>query len=444
VLGLQYFALHLRAERYADGLPPSGSKKNNDTLLYYQDVSGGDFVVPPTREKWLGRWDAAWTLGDGQEEVCAICDPGSIPVPVPGGIVPAADLPVVNTTAVEDHQRARRNHCGEAELLVWASMGIDEISCRVLYTSSCLAGRYYDSGTMLTWSCPPGFFCPANFQCPIKCVDGSYCPLSTLVVTPTDDDGAADPAGLSNSTLSCTYPNGTGHDTLLGPFTEDEIHTAVRSPQTCAGSYVAFNCPDGHFCETTTSMEVCPRGSFCPAGVVAPIKCSAVLVLAGACNNEGQVSTEIAEPVYYVLFGALVVTLCASRLVGGARAAARVRRQRHRARKRWHWAYKRVCAKRRADKLAASEYTRLSMMFQTVNHAVDVAAADAAAASALQLEDEIGSVRLSLSFVKFGLTLRGSGQRILSDITGTLHAARYVSPSLWHRRRHCRRRHRRW
>jgi hypothetical protein len=72
--------------------------------------------------------------------------------------------------------------------------------------------------------CQPGYFCPANTETPQYCLQGSYCPPDTTV-------------------------------------TENILGNAI--PASGLGTW-------------GTEMFICPKDYFCPAGLVAPIKCSAL------------------------------------------------------------------------------------------------------------------------------------------------------------------------
>ena len=155
------------------------------------------------------------------------------------------------------------------------------------YYKVCNSGTYCPTGSASPTICPPGQYCPANAFVPILCPETYYCPL-----------GASRPMPCS---LGTYCPAGTVYPIPcpLGYKAVDNTnhtHHVLASLQSacvkCPAGYYGtdpnrLNCSLGtagyYFIGASTSDKptnftaergsICPKGTYCPAGSVAPTHC---------------------------------------------------------------------------------------------------------------------------------------------------------------------------
>jgi len=142
----------------------------------------------------------------------------------------------------------------------------------VYRSSACIGGFFETNDTMANFwgtknqtttvrKCCPGYACPENWICTVKCPEGAFCPLSVAdYPNVTVVDGPRPMAASQNQ---------TAHVIVCDPFKNTMI-----SPQLgCGGAPVALECEEGYYCPNTTAKLLCPFDHFCRTGSTAPISC---------------------------------------------------------------------------------------------------------------------------------------------------------------------------
>ena len=110
--------------------------------------------------------------------------------------------------------------------------------------------------------CPPGYFCPKNFNCAFPCGWGGACLRSV---------------GTGN--MSCSYPYGLdSNKATKSKIYNQSVNFCDRVTDdhqfACPGASGMSLCPAGYYCPNPTTVIKCPKFYYCPKGFYKPIECT--------------------------------------------------------------------------------------------------------------------------------------------------------------------------
>ena len=121
---------------------------------------------------------------------------------------------------------------------------------------TCSAGRYCPNITAALL-CPSGYYCPAGSTVPTRCPVGTYCLIGSSVPTSC-------PCGTY-----CPAGSASRHICQAGTYCPANVTAPIQCSQSSlclSGSCVQTLCPSGYVCQGSALANLCPAGSFCPAG----------------------------------------------------------------------------------------------------------------------------------------------------------------------------------
>ena len=131
------------------------------------------------------------------------------------------------------------------------------------FVELCHAGSYCPTPGISIF-CDIGTYCPTDSTSPLPCPEGFYCPTTDTMYLCFGVPYC--PArSIENTQCTAGYycPNSTSRLACDGigqycPIESREIMT----------------CPAGYYCKTPAELQICLRGTYCPAGSVNSLKCS--------------------------------------------------------------------------------------------------------------------------------------------------------------------------
>eukprot|EP00850_Spirogloea_muscicola_P018499 SM000170S02671 [mRNA] locus=s170:128164:135959:+ [translate_table: standard] len=242
--------------------------------------------------------------------------------------------------------------------------------------------------------CCEGFFCPQGLACMIPCPLGAYCPHGDV------SDG--------------TY-------TYCSPY-----EYQPKSPR-CGGAHLwavawrssSIFCPEGYFCNTTTSKYLCPRGHFCREGSTRPKRC---LFGGFNCKQEGLGSQDlhlIGIVTVNILFAVLIAIYQCSGLalkINKELLEERARTQPLRRIGSW----RRQIALRRVP-------PSLHLPSPEIDYAAVAKSPCLKPMPSLRASTGLVMQQIELSFVGLTLTLKRSNRALLDDISGSFFPGRMTA-----------------
>ncbi|KDD74144.1 hypothetical protein H632_c1535p0, partial [Helicosporidium sp. ATCC 50920] len=249
---------------------------------------------------WEGARDhVAFCVGDDQglaEHLLAV----SFPWPLPLG--PSQDPICGRAEFMEPFL------CSPAEIMTYAKyMLMTDNPEKIPDTSDCVSGHlssacapgFFDArlgnrrpgrprNPPEPHACCAGYFCPSQLTCMMPCPRGAYCPPAHPMLPPEPYrnllDGGDEDAGRleaaassSNAAMWCApYAYKQWSNLTCGGADKWAIvppEKAFPASKEWEGGSGSLFCPGGFFCPTTTSLELCPRGSSCRQGSWEPTRC---------------------------------------------------------------------------------------------------------------------------------------------------------------------------
>ena len=220
-------------------------------------------------------------------------------------------------------------------------------------SGGCTKGHYCPEGSSEEKDCPPGTYQDQTLQSSCKtCPRGYYCPNAATETPTLCDAGYYCPTGTSNK-IDCS--EGT-YNPLQGRW---ESTQCISCPpgKYCEGTANTApdgDCNGGYYCtqgavkadpDNSAQGAVCPKGHFCPAGSVEPVKCTpgkycettGLAAVTGNCDEgyyckEGAstkrprdgLTGDICPSGYYCEEGSEMPTPCAPGTYQGAQGKAKL------------------------------------------------------------------------------------------------------------------------
>lgn len=254
----------------------------------------------------------------------------------------------------------------------------------------------------------PGFYSDLQngIKTNIPCSLGEYCPLGRSITNSINDLNCPEKTFCSDPSImvpticgcalgNCSYcPSGSFQQNLCpagfkcNPLNTPQILNCTIREYCPNGTVIPLLCPPGYYCPTTAESIICPRGYYCKEGTIQPVPCP----LYFTCG-EGTKT----DPINF--FGILIdIIITIGVLIIYALGNLGI------------YYYRKYREKRR--KMAEMGLLRSETMLRESKKSKD---------------GDLTGCLIDIKFDNLGLQLKGTGQKVLDNVSGCLRSGRVTA-----------------